>query len=93
MTASVTPKHDRRTTRIVAVILAVLAFGFGVAGLMELSPEQLGVGLLGFGILLALLSLLAQSAEHFARSPTELPAFGHTRGFSDGWKSSGFERS
>jgi hypothetical protein len=26
---------------------------------------------LGFGILLALLSLLAQSAEHFARSPIE----------------------
>jgi hypothetical protein len=58
----------RRASRVIAITLAVLALGFGVVGLQSLSPETWGVGVIGFGCLLAILSLLAQSAEHFARA-------------------------
>lgn len=58
----------RRVSRIVAVVLAGLALGCGIAGLLSLSPETWGVGLITFGCLLAIISLLAQAAEHFARA-------------------------
>ena len=60
-----------RASRLIAVTLAVLALGFGVYGLMSLSQEMWAVGLIGFGCLLALLSVLAQAAEHFARAAAE----------------------
>jgi len=63
--------RTRTATRMFAVVLAVLSLAFGITGLLEISPEQWGVGMVGFGVLLALLSLLAQSAEHFARSARE----------------------
>jgi hypothetical protein len=68
MTEIASTARRRRTTRFFAMVLAASSLGFGIAGLAELSPEQWGVGFLGFGVLLALLSMLAQNAEHFARS-------------------------
>ena len=63
--------HVRRVTRVLAVALAALALAFGIEGLFSLTPETWGVGLIGFGGILALISLLAQAAEHFARSSAE----------------------
>jgi hypothetical protein len=63
-------RHARRTIeRLMAMVLAVAALGFGIEGLFSLPPDMWGVGLIGFGCLLAILSVLAQSAEHFARAP------------------------
>jgi hypothetical protein len=58
-------------SRRIALTLAVLALGSGVYGLISLSPEMWGVGLIGFGCLLAIISVLAQAAEHFARAAAE----------------------
>lgn len=63
----------RPVSRAVAIALSVLALGFGVAGLWSLSPETSGVGLIGFGCLLAILGLLAQASEHFARASAVHP--------------------
>jgi hypothetical protein len=60
--------RERRLSRLIAIALAVAALGFGVDGLVSLTSEMWGVGLIGFGCLLAVLSVLAQSAEHFARA-------------------------
>jgi hypothetical protein len=65
----VAPEYKtRQLTRFIAVILAATALGVGLAGLLSLSPEVWGIGLIAFGCLLGILSLLAQAAEHFARS-------------------------
>lgn len=58
----------RGASRVIAVVLAALGLGCGIAGLLSLSPETWGVGLITFGCLLAISSLLAQAAEHFARA-------------------------
>ena len=58
----------RPVSRTIAVALAAMALAFGVAGLWFLSTNEFGLGLIGFGLLLAVLALLAQSAEHFARA-------------------------
>jgi hypothetical protein len=58
----------RRLTRVIAIVLALLALGCGIVGLWSLTPETSGVGLIGFGCLLAIIGLLAQAAEHFARA-------------------------
>ena len=61
------PYESRRLTRAFAIVLAVLALACGIAGVWWLTPETWGVGLIAFGCLLAILGLLAQAAEHFAR--------------------------
>jgi hypothetical protein len=58
----------RRASRAIAIVSAGMALGFGIAGLLSLSPETWGIGLIVFGCLLAIISLLAQAAEHFARA-------------------------
>ena len=55
-------------SRVVAIVLAVAALSCGVYGLTSLSAESLDMGLIVFGCLLAILALLAQSAEHFTRA-------------------------
>jgi hypothetical protein len=58
----------RPISRAIAIALALVGLGCGVAGLMFLSQDTWGVGLIEFGCLLAILSVAAQAAEHFARA-------------------------
>jgi predicted acyltransferase len=68
----------RPMSRLMAIALAVLALGCGIAGLFSLSTEMWGLGLIGFGCLLAILALLAQASEHFARASGPRPVTGVT---------------
>jgi hypothetical protein len=58
----------RPLSRAIAIALMLLALGCGIAGLSMLSPETWGIGLIGFGCLLAIFAVLAQGAEHFTRA-------------------------
>lgn len=60
--------HARRGARLIAITLAILSLGCGVYGVLSLTPEMLGMGMIAFGCLLAIIALLAQAAEHFARA-------------------------
>jgi hypothetical protein len=63
-----TTNASNPVSRLIAVALALAAFGCGIAGLVSLSAETWGVGLIVFGCLLAILAVLAQGSEHFARA-------------------------
>lgn len=59
--------HRHPASRAIAMTLAGASLAVGVYGVASLPAESFNMGLLVFGCLLALLALLAQSAEHFAR--------------------------
>lgn len=65
--ALVKNSEPRPLSRPIAICLTVVALVCGITGLFMLPPDSWGIGLILFGSLLALIGLLAQGAEHFAR--------------------------
>jgi len=62
------PERPHPFARPIAIGLTLIALACGIWGLLSLSQETWGIGLIAFGCLLGIVGLLAQGAEHFARS-------------------------
>jgi hypothetical protein len=62
------PDRPHPVARPIAIALTLIALACGTWGLLSLSQETWGVGLIAFGCLLGIVGLLAQGAEHFARA-------------------------
>ena len=62
------PDRPHPVARPIAIGLTLIALACGIWGLLSLSQETWGVGLIAFGCLLGIVGLLAQGAEHFARA-------------------------